>query len=138
MYRDFFLTLLAYHIDVAVLVSAVEQSDSVIHIHISMSTLFQISFPYRSSQSPECSSRYCTVGSLQLSILHIQVHICQSQFPNLSHRPPFPWSPYTCSLFLCLYFCFEKYVHFYCISRFHMQAMLYNICFSLYGLLHSA
>ena len=36
----FFLTLLEYHIDVAVLVSAVEQSDSVIHIHISMSTLF--------------------------------------------------------------------------------------------------
>ena len=95
-------------LDITVLVSAVQQSDSVIHIHINMSTLFQISFLYRSSQSTEYSSLCDTVGSLQLSIFHIVMYICQSQYPNLSYTPPFPRYPYICSLFLCLYFCFAN------------------------------
>ena len=41
-------------------------------------------------------------------LLHTVVYTCQSQFPN-SYHPPFPaWCPYTCSLCLCLYFCFAN------------------------------
>ena len=58
-----------------VLVSAVQQSKSVICIH--MSTLFQISFPFRSPENSEQSFLSYTVGSHQLPILYIIVHICQ-------------------------------------------------------------
>ena len=54
-----------------VLVSAVQQSESIIHIHIS--TLFQILFPYISLHSIEQSSLCYTVRSYQLSILYIVV-----------------------------------------------------------------
>ena len=52
-----------------VLVSAVQQSDSVIHIHISI--LFQIPFPFSLLQSTEQSSLCSTVGPCWLSVLHI-------------------------------------------------------------------
>ena len=54
-----------------VLVSGVQQSDLVIHISI----FFQILFPYRYSQSIECSSLCYTVGPCWLSILYIVVCI---------------------------------------------------------------
>ena len=66
-----------------VLISAVQQSDSVIHMHIS--TPFQFLFPYRSLQSTEQSS-LCYRGifiynSVYMSfILYIMVCICQSQY----------------------------------------------------------
>ena len=50
-----------------VLVSGVQQSDSVIHTHISI--LFQILFPYRLLQSTGESSLCYTVGPHWLSIL---------------------------------------------------------------------
>ena len=117
------------------LVSAVQQSESVIHIHIS--TLFQILFPYRSLQSIEQSSLCYTIGSHQLSILYIVVYICQSKSPNSSH-PPYPTLVSMClfstsvSLLLSC-----KYIHLYHFSRFHTYVLIYNICFSLSGLLHS-
>ena len=43
-----------------VLVSGVQQSDSVLHIHVSI--LFQILFPYRPLQSIEHTSLCYTVG----------------------------------------------------------------------------
>ena len=70
-----------------VLVSVVQQSESVMHTHIS--TLFQILFPCRSLQSIEQSFLCYTVGSYELSILYIVVYVCQSQSPDLS-LPPFP------------------------------------------------
>ena len=62
--------------------------ESAIHIHIS--PLIWISFPCRSPQSPENSSLCHTVGSHQLSVLHLVsiVYMCQSQTPNSSHRLP--------------------------------------------------
>ena len=50
---------------------------------------------------------------------------------------PFPpWFPYICSLRLCLYFYLAN--RFICtISRFHIYALIYGICFSLSDLLHS-
>ena len=67
------------------LVSAIQQSESAIRIHIS--PLFWISFPFKSPQSDEQSSLCYTVGSHQLSILYIvsTVYICQSQSPNSSY-----------------------------------------------------
>ena len=80
-----------------VLVSAVQQSESVIHIHIS--TLFQILFPSRSLQSIEQSSLCYTVGSYWLSILHIVVCLCQSQSPSLS--PSFPPGNHKFVFYIC-------------------------------------
>ena len=75
-----------------VIFSAVQQSESVICIHISR--LFQISFPVTSPQNTEFLSY--TVGSHQLSILYTVVFTCQS--PNSTHPPFHPWYLYVCSL----------------------------------------
>ena len=56
------------------LVSGVQQSDSVIYIHISI--LYQILFPFRLSQSIEQSSLCYTVGPCWLSILNTAVYTC--------------------------------------------------------------
>ena len=71
-----------------VLVSGIQQSDSVIHIHASI--LFQILFPFRLLQNIEQSSLCYTVGLCWLSIINIAVCTCQSQTPNLSLRPTIP------------------------------------------------
>ena len=71
-----------------VLVSGIQHSESVIHIHISI--LFKVIFPYRSLQSTEYSSLCYTVGPYKLSILYRVACICQSQSPNLSLPPPSP------------------------------------------------
>ena len=65
-----------------VLVSGVQQSDSVIHIHVSL--LFQILFTCRLLQNIEQSSLCYTVDPCWLSILNIVVCVCQSQTPSLS------------------------------------------------------
>jgi len=64
------------------LVSGVKQSDSVIHILVSI--LFQIILPFRLLQSIEQSSLCCTVGPCWLSVLNIALCTYQSQTPNLS------------------------------------------------------
>ena len=58
------------------LTSGIQKSESVIH----PSTLFQILFPHRSLQSMEQSSLCYTVGSYQLSILHIKVKLKRQLF----------------------------------------------------------
>ena len=57
-----------------VLVLGAQQSDSGIHIHISI--LLQIIFPYRLLQNIEQSSLYYTVGPCWLPILHVVVCVC--------------------------------------------------------------
>ena len=57
-----------------VLVSGVQQSDSVMHIYISI--LFQILFPFRLLQSIEQSSLCYTVGPCWLSILNTVLCTC--------------------------------------------------------------
>jgi len=57
-----------------VLVSDVQHSDSVIHLHKSI--LFQILFPFRLLHNFEQNSLCCTVGPYWLSILNIErVHV---------------------------------------------------------------
>ena len=55
-----------------VLISAVQESDSVIHIH----TFFVILFHYHLSQDTEYNSPCYTVGPCCLSILYLIVCIC--------------------------------------------------------------
>ena len=61
------------------LVSGVQQSDSVIHIYVSI--LFQILFPFKLLHNIEQSSLCYTVGPCWLSILNIAACTCQSQTP---------------------------------------------------------
>ena len=91
-----------------VIVFSMQQSESAICLHLSS---FWISFPSRWPKSIEQSSPCGTVVSHSLSILNtVSIErICQSQSPNSSHHCPFPsWYPCTCSLHLCLYFCFAN------------------------------
>ena len=67
-----------------VLVSGVPQSDSVLHIHVSI--LFQILFPIRLLQSIEQSSLCYIVGPCWLSILNIVVCVCHSPFAHFLFR----------------------------------------------------
>ena len=71
-----------------VLVSAVQQSESAIHIHVSI--LFQILFPFRLLLNIEQRSLCYTVGPCWLSILNIVVRTCQFQTSNLSLPPTLP------------------------------------------------
>ena len=64
------------------LVSGVKQSDSVIHILVSI--LFQIILPFRLLQNIEQSSLCCTVGPCWLSVLNIALCTYRSQTPILS------------------------------------------------------
>ena len=45
------------------------------------------------------------------------------------------WYPYICSLCLCLYFCFVNKIVYTNFFRFHIYALIYDICFSLSDLL---
>ena len=71
-----------------VLLSGGQQNDSIIHVHVS--TVFEILFPFRLLQNIEQSSLCCTVGSCWLSILKIVVCIYLSQTHNLSLPTTFP------------------------------------------------
>ena len=98
-----------------VLISAVQQSDSVLHIYI----LFHILSHYGLSQDTEYSSLCYTVGPCCLSILYIIVCICQSQTPTPSLPTFLPLGNYSLfsmsvSLFL---FCRSSFVSYF---RFHI------------------
>ena len=86
-----------------VLVSAVQQSESAILIHVS--PLFWISFPFRSPQSTEQSSLCSAMGARWLSIYTQQCIYVSPDFPIPPTPPSPPWYPYICSLCLCIYFC---------------------------------
>ena len=98
-----------------VLVSGVQQSESVMHIHIP--TLFEILFPCRSLQSIEQCSLCYTVGPYQLFILYLVVCICQSQSPNLSLPPLYPLVAISLLFTSVTLFLFCKYVHLYLIPH---------------------
>ena len=77
-----------YLINSVMLVSGVQQSDSIIHIQVSI--LFQILFPFWLLQNIEQSSLCYSVGPCWLSILNIVVCTCVSQTPSISLPAPFP------------------------------------------------
>ena len=90
------------------LISSVQQSDSVIHIYI----IFHILSHCSLSQDTEYSSLFCTLDSCCLFILHILVSICWSQTPNPPLCPP---TLATTSLLSVSLFLFHRYVHLCCI-----------------------
>ena len=118
-----------------VLVSTVQQSQWA--ARIPASPLFWIPFPFRSIHSLKYTSQCYTVGAHQLSVLYIAVCKCQSQFSNSSYPPFLP--PVSTRLFSASVslFLLCKYAHLYHFSRFHIYALIYDICFSLSDLLHS-
>ena len=61
--------------------------------------------------------------------VHLTTTTTPATFPS--------WCPYVCSLHLCLAFLPCKLVHLYNFSRFHIYALIFDICFSLSDLLHS-
>ena len=92
MYFQFLFLLKNFYfilelINSAVLVSGVQQGDSVIHIHIF--TLFRILFPFSLLQNIEQNSLCYTVGLCWLTILHIVACTYQSPNPSLFLPPPF-------------------------------------------------
>ena len=109
-YYFFFFFLLEYSCFTMLLVSAVQQSESATHIHVS--ALLWISFPSRSPQSTKESSLCCTICSHQLSILYI-VSQCICVSLSLPTHPVL-FSPLV-SICLCLYLCFannsKRYMH---------------------------
>ena len=70
-----------------------------------------------------------------MHFIHISVYMSIPIAQFITPPPPSPaafppWCPYVCSLHLCLFLpC--KPVHLYHFSRFHIYALIYNICFSL-------
>ena len=96
------------------IVSGAQQSDSAIHIHVSI--LPQTPLPSRLLHNIEQSSLCYTVGPCWLSFLNIAVCTCQSHNPKLPNYPLPHFSPLvtissfskSVSLFL---FC--KYIHLY-------------------------
>ena len=99
-----FLKKILLRLNNAMLVLGVQQSESVLNIHIC--TPFQILFPYWPLQFPVLS----TVGPYQLSILYIVVCICQSKSSNLSQSPLLP-SNHKFVFYIYNCYCFaDKYI----------------------------
>ena len=94
------------------------------------------SHPSRLSQSIGLSTLSHTANFHWLSILHMIIYMFQHYCFHLSH----PLLPRLCSqdCSLCLSPSLScKKVHQFHLSRFHICALIYDICFSLSDLLHS-
>ena len=82
-------------------------------------------------------SRFLSV----ISFIHISVYISIPIFQFITPPPPSPCFPPLVSIRLfstsLSLFLPCKPVHLYHFSRFHIYALIYNICFSLSDLLHS-
>ena len=119
-----------------VLVSTVQQSESAIRIHIS--PLFSDFLPIQvttehSVEFPELYSRFSLVTYFIHSINNVYMSIPISQFipPPPSFTPLVSIHLFSTSVFL---FLFCKQDHLYRFSRFHIYALIYNIC--LFHFLH--
>ena len=116
-----FLLQLTYSV---VLVSSIQQSESVIHIYLSryISTLCQMLFPYRSLHSTEQSSLCYTVGPALY-------HQCVYVNSNLPTYPSSSFTPsnhkfvfYACDSISVLWI--KSFVSFFFFFRFHLQQCL--------------
>ena len=68
------------------------------------------------------------------AVLHMVIYMFQFYSLKLSHPCLLPHSPKVCSLHLCL-FCIQG--RHFCVSKFHIYALIYYIDVSLYDLLYS-
>ena len=105
----------------AVLASAAQRSEPAMYTHIPSlldPTPTRLPSPLsRSPQSTELSSPHYTAGSRQPSILHMVVHIHQSQSPNSSPPPLVSTHPLSTSaspfLSWLLFFFLNKFIYFW-------------------------
>ena len=109
------------------LVSAVQQTESTMHIHIS--PLFWISFPFRSPQSTEQSSLCYTVSPYQSFIIYVVVCIGQSQSLNPLHSLP-PWYPFVLYICVSISFLSNKFIYMIILDSTHMHS--YTMFVSLF------
>ena len=104
------------------LVSSVQQTDSVIYLYI---FFFYIFFHYRLLKDKEYSFLCYTVGPCWLSILYIvNVNIL---IKLLIHPPTLPFGKHKFVFCICesIYILLSSFVSSF---RFHIQALSYDIC----------
>ena len=109
------------------LVSAVQQTESTMHIHIS--PLFWISFPFMSPQITEQSSLCYTVSPYQSFIIYVVVCIGQSQSLNPLHSLP-PWYPFVLYICVSISFLSNKFIYMIILGSTHMHS--YTMFVSLF------
>jgi len=105
-----------------VLVSPVQQSESVIHRcasplchHVTLSGV------------PVLCSRFSLV-----TCFFLVVYICESQSPDSFLLPFLPLVPIRLFFMSVSLFLLFTYIHLYHFSRFHIYALIYDICFFLF------
>jgi len=128
-----FYFIFNWRIIIILQLSATHQHESAIGIHTSPSLEPPSHFPaplqltpLGCHRAPDLVSLHHSANSHWLCILHMVMHM----FLKSSH----PLRPLLCPKFcscLCLLSCPAKLLHQYHLSRFHIYALLYNICFSL-------
>ena len=119
-----------------VFVCDVLQSESAIHMHTYIFSLFWISFSFRSLQSSEeflvLFSRFLLVICFLYSSVYVNSNILFHTTPLRPTSPP-PVSTHLSCMSVSL-FLLCKQVHLYHFSRFHIYALIYSICFSYFYL----
>ena len=70
-------------------------------------------------------------------VSHMILYMFQCHSPKSSHPCPLPQSTKDCSIHLCLFFCLGIQGYHYCLSKFHIYALVHCIGVFLSGLLHS-
>ena len=116
-----------YLLYIAVLVSAIQQCESAIGIHVL--SLFSLPPTSLGCQRPQFEFLSCAAHSHWVSILRLVVcfHATLPTCPTLSFPPTLSTSLFSMSvspLLPC------KQVHQYHLSRFHIYALAYDVCFS--------
>ena len=135
----FFFTLLAYRCLTLLCQFLLYSKVIQLYIYILICPLF--------FRFPSCIGRHRALSTVPCAIQEVlfsypfstQQCIYVNLVSQLIPHSPFPLVPIHLFSFSLSLFLFCKYVHFYCISRFHIQAMLYNIfLFLTYFILHDS
>ena len=121
-----------------VLVSAVQQSESAVCIYVSPLLDF---LPIRTPQStvPVPYSRFSLVIYFIHSIYSLYIYTFVNPNLRIHRTPPFPLplvSICLLSMSVSLFVLHVRSSHHF--PRFHIDALIYNVCFSLFDVLHSA
>ena len=125
------------------LVSTKHQHESAVGLLMSPPTWTSLppsppSHPSRLLPSPSLSSLSHVANSHWLSVLHMVMYVSMLFSPYLPHSPSSPTSCVHKSILnVCISIAALQIVHQYHLSRFHIYALVYGICFSLSDLLHS-
>ena len=99
------------------------------------------SSPSHPSGLSQGTSFECPASCIKLVLVicktHMRIYMFQCYSLRSSHPRPLPQSPKVCSLHLCLFCCLAHRIVRYCLSKFHIYALIYCIGVSLSDSLHS-